>query len=77
MSLSRILVRILVVLALLALLLFLTSPVEVKQKEVPVSYGKECINGRLYWVYRNPIMGKPFEVPVGDSEGKHVECSTS
>jgi len=68
------LTRLFAILVLLVGLLLFTSPVEVKQQEVPVSYGKECINGRLYWVYRNPILGKPFETPVGDGEGKHVEC---
>lgn len=77
MSLLRVFVRVFILLALLATILLLTHPVEVKKQEIPVSYGKECINGRLYWVYRNPRLGEPFEVPVGDSEGKYVGCSTS
>lgn len=72
------LIRLLVVLLLLGSLLIFTAPVkEVKQREIPVSYGKECINGKLYWVYKNPTLGSPFEIPVGDGEGNHVVCSTS
>lgn len=70
----NILVKILAVLLLGGLVFLAPSPVKTEQPK-KFSYGKKCISGKLYWVYDNPILGQPFQVPVGDGDGNHVECS--